>query len=131
MGEKKDDFTTTLKADADSLRRQARDRRIAEPEYPYLLVTAGGQKYKKILLLGNRTVIGRAQTCNVMLDDPCVSAKHAALLRRPQGVFAEDLQSANGTLVNGTAIDAATLLNDGDCLRVGETEFEFRAPGKV
>ncbi len=44
-------------------------------------------------------LIGRAPECDFILDDPAVSARHVRLVREPQGLHLEDLDSANGTYV--------------------------------
>jgi hypothetical protein len=71
------------------------------------------------------TTIGRAGDNTVSLDDPYASAHHALLLWREGQWWIEDLDSHNGTLVNGERITQATRLTPGDTLLIGETEFHF------
>jgi pSer/pThr/pTyr-binding forkhead associated (FHA) protein/tetratricopeptide (TPR) repeat protein len=53
-------------------------------------------------------ILGRDASVAVVLDDQKVSRRHARLFRRDAGYFIEDLGSANGVVVNGTLITAAT-----------------------
>jgi len=71
-------------------------------------------------------VIGRASNSSLCLKDSSVSRNHARI-RYAQGQwFIQDLGSGGGTYVNGTRINAAKLQN-GDRIRIGSSEFEFRA----
>jgi transcriptional regulator with PAS, ATPase and Fis domain len=56
-----------------------------------------------VLPLG-RVVIGRAPSCDIVVDDETISRQHAALVVEPAQVLAEDLGSANGTSVAGVAL---------------------------
>src|SRR5215472_3472742 len=67
--------------------------------------------------------VGRNATCQLSLDDPLVSRRHALLNVSPDGVSIEDLNSRNGVLVNGTRIDKATPLNAGDKIVIGSQEM--------
>jgi hypothetical protein len=76
--------------------------------------------------------IGR-EGCEVNLNDPEVSRRHAALreVAGGGGLAIEDLGSTNGTFVNGERIAAVTALSDGDSVRLGGTEWTVRAPVAV
>lgn len=70
-------------------------------------------------LLGNRPeVIGRDAGCEIHLDDPSVSRRHAKFSPTPHGYLVEDLGSKNGTLVNDLP-SASRLLKDGDRVLIG------------
>jgi predicted component of type VI protein secretion system len=71
-------------------------------------------------------VVGR-EGCEVVLADPEVSRRHAALRKTPGGAAVEDLGSTNGTFVNGTRITGLVELSDGDVVRFGNTEWELRS----
>jgi len=64
--------------------------------------------------------IGRLPECAVVLSDPNVSRRHAQVVRRDNAVFIVDLDSTNGTQLNGSAIKESPLA-DGDRIAVGET----------
>ncbi|HIE10093.1 MAG TPA: FHA domain-containing protein [Kiritimatiellae bacterium] len=77
--------------------------------------------------VGDGIVIGRSAECDVVLDDPSVSAKHAWI--RPAGgrYVIIDLRSTNGVTLNGHAVDEA-LLRDGDRLTFGDVAAVYRDP---
>ena len=68
-------------------------------------------------------VVGRNASCQLSLDDPLVSRRHALLRVAPAGVTVEDLQSRNGVLVNGQRIDGSASLAPGDRLLIGSQEM--------
>ena len=70
--------------------------------------------------------IGRTGQNDVVLEgDEFASARHARVDPRRDGVWVLDLDSTNGTYVNGLRIDAPQRLSPGDIVRVGETELRF------
>ncbi len=70
--------------------------------------------------------IGRMPECEVCLkDDLRVSRHHAVIHRVPTAFVLTDLESGNGTYVNGTKIAAPTILQSGDRVRVGQTDITF------
>lgn len=70
-------------------------------------------------------VIGREGT-DIVVADPEVSRRHAAIREHGGGVAIEDLGSTNGTLVNGNKVEGVQPLSDGDSVRVGNTVFRVR-----
>jgi pSer/pThr/pTyr-binding forkhead associated (FHA) protein len=70
--------------------------------------------------------IGRGgQNDLVLTGDEFASARHARVEPRPDGVWVQDLDSTNGTYVNGARVMGAKLVIKGDVLRVGETDFRI------
>jgi len=67
--------------------------------------------------------VGRNASCQLSLDDPLVSRRHALLTVGPSGVEIEDLQSRNGVLVNGARIVGAVALQVGDKIVIGSQEM--------
>ncbi len=67
-------------------------------------------------------VVGRNASCQLSLDDPLVSRRHARFLVG-EGVAIEDLQSRNGVLVNGQRIHGKTALQVGDRILIGTQEL--------
>src|ERR1700716_3944594 len=67
--------------------------------------------------------IGRSPECQLSLDDPLVSRRHARLIVANDGVVIEDLQSRNGVTVNGHRIAARTPLSAGDKITIGSQEL--------
>lgn len=68
--------------------------------------------------------LGRSRDCDISIDDPSVSRRHAELRREAGGFAIADLGSTNGTQVNGRKIDLARL-QDGDRITLGQTELRF------
>jgi pSer/pThr/pTyr-binding forkhead associated (FHA) protein len=68
--------------------------------------------------------IGRAPDNLIQLDDPSVSGRHAQLQLVGEDYHLKDLESTNGTRVNGNAI-TTTMLRAGDRIRFGKVEASF------
>jgi pSer/pThr/pTyr-binding forkhead associated (FHA) protein len=71
-------------------------------------------------------VIGRDASCDIVVPGNDVSRRHAQIVPGEDGYVLMDL-STNGTLVNGTRIEGAKLLQRADVLRIGPDEFRFYA----
>jgi hypothetical protein len=70
--------------------------------------------------------LGRGTGNDVTLGgDEFASAKHARIEPRRDGVWVQDLDSTNGTFVNGAPIERSRRLSPGDVVRIGETELRF------
>lgn len=80
--------------------------------------------------LGERAVVGRMNTCDVSVPDKSVSREHARLSRLEGAYLLEDLQSTNGTLVNGYRITEATVVRPGDVVTFGTVDFRMEGPGE-
>ena len=80
--------------------------------------------------LDEELVLGREGAPTPELSrDILVSRRHARVLRRPDGAFVlEDLDSTNGTYLNGWKIPAPQVLGSGDRILVGQTVFEVELP---
>ena len=70
--------------------------------------------------------IGRNKRCEICIDDPFLSARHAEILVRDKVCFLHDLGSTNGTLLNGEEVkgDPIELIN-GDKITFGSLSFIF------
>ena len=86
------------------------------------------------VVLGRDTVRGATRdfdggrwTLRIGIPDPRMSSRHTCLERVDDEFFAEDLQSRNGTRVNGIPIQSRTVLADGDLIEVGRTLLRFRS----
>jgi pSer/pThr/pTyr-binding forkhead associated (FHA) protein len=73
-------------------------------------------------------LIGRAEACDITLDDPRVSRRHARVLSAAVGTAIEDLDSANGVYVNGERRAGITPLHPGDVIQIGATVWLVQRP---
>jgi FHA domain-containing protein len=102
-----------------------------EPE-PEPEPTPPPQRERAVLLWDGRDlsldqgviVIGRSSGCDVVVDDPNVSRRHAEIRRLGEGYSLVDLGSTNGTEVNGQRVGETSLMN-GDVIGVGTTRLTF------
>jgi len=69
-------------------------------------------------------VLGRRETADVFVPDSCVSRQHCQLELVSDGVVIRDLQSTNGTIVNGNVLTSEHPLQVGDSLLIGNAEYE-------
>ena len=70
-------------------------------------------------------VVGRSPSSDIVVDEPYVSATHARFSLQGPALVLEDLNSRNGTLVNGHLIDAPVTLRDGDEVQIGDTVMKI------
>jgi two-component system cell cycle response regulator len=86
----------------------------------YLVVLAGSNVGEMYKLEEAEILIGRASNAGIRLNDEGVSRRHARIVKDADSIVVEDLQSANGTLVNGEPV-ARRVLVDGDKVMLGST----------
>ena len=65
-------------------------------------------------------VVGRSPSSDIVVDEPYVSATHARFTIQGPALVLEDLDSKNGTMVNGHPIDQPVTLRDGDEVQIGD-----------
>jgi pSer/pThr/pTyr-binding forkhead associated (FHA) protein len=87
-------------------------------------VVKTGSEAGRRLELGGAVAIGR-QDGDLVLEDPEVSRRHAVLRREGESIVVEDLDSTNGTFVNGERIRSPIPIGPGDLVRVGRTTLEI------
>ncbi len=96
--------------------------------YGQLVVASSGQTgipVGKVFPLSPVTMIGRSTETDVALNDTFLSSEHARLERRGEAWLLDDLNSTNGTYLNGFEVRAPTEVNDGDVIRVGRVELKL------
>lgn len=69
--------------------------------------------------------IGRDVNNSIVVEDDFASTEHATIAFRGRAWYVEDLDSTNGTFVNGTRIEGLNVLGYGDELQVGRVRFRF------
>ena len=82
-------------------------------------------KVKEVYSLDKDTTIGRGNQNNIIIKDPYISKKHLKIVKDEGDYYLEDLESANGTFVNGDKIMDVVKLRNGDRIRLGQVEFLF------
>lgn len=86
--------------------------RSADPEFSFRL------------LPGDIRTIGRAPGVQFVLDAPLVSRVHCRLTASSEGaLLVEDLDSTNGTFVNGARVEGPTMVTEADTLTLGRVSF--------
>jgi len=90
-----------------------------------LMVVQGSCPGQIVELQGERMVMGRHPSCQIVLDNAAVSRNHAQILESHGTYYLEDLRSRNGTLLNGKKIQGRTEIKDGSEIRVCEVVLRF------
>ena len=92
----------------------------------WLVATRGGglDPGERFDLFGGLS-IGRSPDADVRIEDRYASAIHARVYSRGASYYVEDMNSTNGTFLNGGRIDGERRLSDLDEVRIGDTEFRF------
>lgn len=80
-------------------------------------------QHHDIALSDGQFVVGRSAGCQLSLDDPLVSRRHAMLTVAQDAVTVEDLESRNGVIVNGLRIPGKTQVQPGDKILIGSQEL--------
>ena len=93
-----------------------------------LTLTTGPLAGTTLDLEGYREVtIGRSATCTLVVEDDFASASHARLSNTGSGWYVEDLDSRNGTFLDGLRIDQPESLSAGQEIRIGQTHVRMEA----
>jgi len=103
-----------------------RSERAPGPRPPWgRLVPQSGAPFP---LMYNRVLVGRSVECDVSIADVGASRLHALIWREGARIWINDLNSANGTSVDGGAITKPTPIDDGAVVSFGPVTFDFRTP---
>jgi|GEM_PF-1440823 pSer/pThr/pTyr-binding forkhead associated (FHA) protein len=89
-----------------------------------ITIRFNGRKIDELLLTRSLMTIGRKLDNDIRLEDTTVSSHHARLLQKDAGIFIEDCDSTNGTLVNGISVHDKKLKN-GDVVVIGKYTLTF------
>lgn len=89
----------------------------------WLVLRSGKAQGDRYPIADDEFKIGRGSTCQVQLDDPKASRRHALITVQNDQLQIEDLGSTHGILVNGRKV-SRTMLKNGDLIRLGDTQFE-------
>ena len=91
---------------------------------PKMIVSIDGVVMKEVQLTKDRTTLGRRPYNDIVIDNLAVSGEHAVMQMSGADVFLEDLNSTNGTYVNGKAIKKQQL-QGGDTVEIGKYKIKF------
>jgi predicted component of type VI protein secretion system len=80
---------------------------------------------KRTVLAGDRVLVGRSRECDLVLEDPNVSRRHAEMRRSGGRWTVVDLGSTNGVRVNGKRIRGEAPLSPGDQITLGVSKLTF------
>ena len=94
-----------------------------------LILSVDGVALKEIPLSRERTTIGRKAHNDIQIDNLAVSGEHAAIFTFMKDAFLEDLQSTNGTYVNGRPVKKH-VLQDGDIIELAKYRLKFIGDGE-
>jgi pSer/pThr/pTyr-binding forkhead associated (FHA) protein len=105
---------------------RAKPRKAATPKsFATLQVIAPDTRRGEVVPVDSEITIGRGGGCALVVsDDQYASTVHARVFRRGNDLYVDDLESRNGTFVNGKRIGSTTKLRRGDRIQVGQTVCE-------
>jgi diguanylate cyclase (GGDEF)-like protein len=93
-------------------------------EFAYLVMIYGEYLGRRYSIEDRPLVIGRSPDCDIQLTDDCVSRVHCRVTPANNGVIISDLDSTNGTYIDGLSVTARPL-RDGDRIKIGRSIFKF------
>ena len=89
-----------------------------------LVVSLDGVVIKEVQITKDKTTLGRRPYNDIVIDNLAVSGEHAVLQMVGQDVFIEDLNSTNGTYINGKAVKKQ-LLQHNDTVEIGKYKIKY------
>jgi len=90
-----------------------------------LVITSGLNPGAEISLNYDVITMGRAASCQVVLEGNFISRRHAQIIYRDELYWLRDLGSKNGTLLDGQRISGETRLDDGAEIQIGDVDLRF------
>ncbi len=101
-----------------------------DPVCPRLSVLEGPSAGQEFLVNGLRNSIGRGTDNSIVIADEATSRQHLEIVKNSDDSYTlQDLQSVNGTYVNGERVEEADLFH-GDRIKLGQTVCQFMIPGE-
>src|SRR3954466_2645932 len=89
-----------------------------------MIVSIDGVVIKEVQLTKDRTSLGRRPYNDIVIDNLAVSGEHAVLQMTGNEVYIEDLNSTNGTYINGKAVKKQLLQNN-DTVEIGKYKIKY------
>ena len=90
-----------------------------------LKILTGDQSGRTVPLQGDTIVVGRHPACDIRVSDETVSRRHARITAEDNGYILEDLESRNGTYLNGQKVTSPMRLSHLDTISIFNTAVEF------
>jgi len=91
---------------------------------PKIILSLDNNQIKEFEISKSETTIGRRSSNDVQIQNLAISGRHAKIILSGNDIFLEDLNSTNGTYVNGCLIKKQAL-NDGDEIIIGKYKLEY------
>ena len=106
-----------------------REKRI-QTAHLLLVKSPRSEKTQRLYALKGPVILGRKESADIALDDPKLSRHHAQIYTDGKHYYIKDLNSTNGTKVNGEVIKEKRICQK-DIIEIGDTRFEFNVPSLV
>lgn len=90
-----------------------------------VVVLEEGDERREYLISEAERYIGRDEANDIVIDDEQVSARHIKISFAEDTFWLEDLNTTNGTYINGQRIDKQTRLNNEDLVKIGQVLLQF------
>ena len=91
-----------------------------------LILSLKGRELDKFLIGQGKVVAGRSPDCDITIDNPAISRKHTQIEFKNGDYVLTDLNSSNGTFLNGERIEVPQSLKPGDVIGVAKFELHFQ-----
>lgn len=92
-----------------------------ETERPILMIRRENQPTQQVPISQDEIIVGRDESCDVPLPERQISRQHIRIYRQNDRFYVQDLDSKNGTWVNGQPLKGSTELHDGDEIQLALT----------
>jgi FHA domain len=110
---------------ADLYAAEGRDGALVPSSARLVCEQGGGLRAGQAFVVGPGLVIGRAAGIDIQIEDNFASGRHARVFGHNGNVYIEDMNSTNGTYVNGRRVSAQEPLHADDRIQIGDTEFRY------
>ncbi len=91
---------------------------------PSIMIASGERAGQRVDFDQDKVTIGRSESNTFVMDMPSISAEHCAIILRGDRYVVRDLDSTNGTSLNGSPVREARIRH-GDIIKVGDVELLF------
>lgn len=108
------------------------ERLLSAVSHPERRISVGAGATSRFRISGRSLILGRADNAGHRLDHPTISWEHARITREIGGRFhIEDLNSTNGTFVDGVRVESKVEVRPGQLIWLGTYSFRLTAAGEV